>query len=118
MTLTLLSVCQIILEFYKSGRLFHSIALITRYTHVSLRHEAELLSWRVGPTEDLYLRKTEHTKYYYMFIFFVFLRQISRRNEKTVCRGKGRQLLLNYFSVLYGCSWIDLAQDRDRWGHL
>jgi hypothetical protein len=49
-----------------------------------------------------------------MFIFFVFLHQTSRRDEETLCRGKGRQLLLNYFSVLCGCNWIDLAQDRDR----
>ena len=53
-----------------------------------------------------------------IFTFLVFLRQTSRRDEETLCRVNGRQLLLNYFSVLNCFNWNDLAQDRDRWREL
>lgn len=81
------SECQIILEFYRSGCPIHSVPRITRYIHVSFRHEAEFLSWRVGPTEDLYLNRTEHTKIVvYILILCTFMSD-NRRNEETHCVG-------------------------------
>jgi hypothetical protein len=51
----------------------------------------------------------------YIHILWMFTNRHSVAIKETLCRGNGRQLLLNYFSVLYVFIGNDLAQERDSW---